>query len=89
MTHTFRKLRPIAKGKRSGTISRIKVPCHEWIYYHPSDTLYHYVKGAFYSHLREPTLEGELGPFRVHRTRQPLPNDDITLATCHNNYDTR
>ena len=50
-------------------------------YHFPIDTLYHYVKADFYSHLCEPTLEGELGPFQMHRTRQPLPNADITLTT--------
>ena len=57
MKATFRKLRPITKGKRSGEISRIKVPCREWMYHLPSDTLYHYVKGVLYSHSHEPTLE--------------------------------
>ena len=50
------------------------------MYHRPSDTLYQYVKGALYSHSRKPMLEEELGSFRIHRTRKPLPNNDIIVA---------
>ena len=75
---TFWKLRPIAKGSRSGFISQIKVPNHEWMYHQPTDTLYCYVKGSFYSHSREEMTEGENGPFQIYRTWQPLPKADVT-----------
>ena len=55
---TFRKLRPIAKGPRSRALSCIKVPYHEWMYHQPLDTLYRFVKGAFYSHARVTMTDG-------------------------------
>ena len=87
MKTTYRKLRPIAKGQRSGPISQIKVPCHEWMYHRPSDTLYHYVKGDFLSHSREPTLKGRTWTF-------PSASHAATVAkrryhTSNNNSDTR
>ena len=77
---TFRKLRPIAKGPRNGALSRIKVPHHEWMYHQPSDTLYRFIKGDFYSHARVTMTDGENGPFHIHRTRQPLPKSNVCVA---------
>ena len=77
---TFQKLRPIVKGPRSGVISRIKVPLHEWMYHQPSDTLYRFVKGALYSHARVTMTDGGNGPFHIHRTRQPLPKSNVSVA---------
>ena len=80
---TFWKLRPIAKGSRSGFVSQIKVPNHEWMYHQPTDTLYCYANGDFYSLSREVMTDGENGPFQIHRPRQPLPKSDVTVANVH------
>ena len=58
----------------------MKVPYHEWMYHQASDTLYRFVKGAFYSHARVTMTDGENGPFHIHRTRQPLPKSNVSVA---------
>ena len=76
MRMSFQRMKSISKGEASGAISMVKVPHHEWMYHEVDDVLFHYVKGAFYAHAQESSLDGGDTPFRKHFTRKPLPNQE-------------
>ena len=81
MRKLFRKLKPLSRGSRSGAVSRVKVPSYKWFYHEGTDLLFFYERGAFYSHARIPTLDGDNAPFSRHRTRRPLPSTGVRVAT--------
>jgi hypothetical protein len=76
----FRRIRPISKGTQSGAITRVKVPVHTWYYSPSSDELFEHRKGAFYSHLREGSIDGGASIFRTQTTRKPIPSNNIYQA---------
>ena len=64
-----------------GALAKVKIPRHEWYFHPPSDTLYHYVRGAFYAHSKVETLDGDHAPFRIERTSRSLPPSGVEAAT--------
>ena len=80
----YSKLKPIAKGKGSGALSSVKIPKFEWFHHESSNTLYHYVNGAFYAHARVPGVDNDFAPYRRQHTRRPLRNKTqfIGSQTC-------
>ena len=50
------------------------------MYHTPTDTLYHYVKGVFYSHSQEAAIDDNDDPFKLHYTQQPLPNKYVRIT---------
>ena len=50
------------------------------MYHQPLDTLYRFIKGAFYSHARVTMTDRENEPFHIYRTRQPLPKSNVSVA---------
>ena len=67
----FQRIRPISKGTQSGAITRVKVPVHTWYYSPTGDGIFEHRKGAFYSHSREGSTDGEASIFRIQTTRNP------------------
>ena len=53
------------------------------MYHAPTDSLYHFVKGVFYSYANEHTINGSASIFHLHHTHQHLPNqvDAETVET--------
>ena len=41
MKSAFKRMQPVSKGERSGAITKVKVPIHEWMYYEKDDVLFH------------------------------------------------
>jgi hypothetical protein len=76
-----RRIRPISKVTHSGAITRVKVPVHTWYYSPTGDELFEHRKGAFYSHSREGSVDGEAAIFRLQTTRKPIPSNNIYPAT--------
>ena len=73
----FRRIRPISKGTQSGAITRVKVPFHTWYYSPSSDELFYHRKGAFYSHSREHSIDGESFIFQTQTMRKTIPSKNI------------
>ena len=76
----FRRLKPLKQDIRSGALANVKIPSRQWFYHEGSDSLFQYDQEAFFSHSRLETVDGESGPFRSQRTRQPLPKT-VQIAT--------
>ena len=64
----FRRLKPLKQDIRSGALANVKIPSRQWFYHEGSDSLFQYDQGAFFSHSRLETVDGDSGPFRSQRT---------------------
>ena len=76
----YRRLKPLKSESRSGALDQLKLPTYQCFYHPPTDRLFHYKNGAFFSHARIEAVDGTDAPFRLQRTRQPLPASDVEVA---------